>query len=191
MSSVVNGSADLNREHGRAELVCLQPGTCSERATLHLMGRDLPDASVTYVATFEDGLEMLKSRTSPEMLMFLPHVHHLARAATLDDRLELVPRLAFWLANPPLYLAGRVSERGATRCACIPDLRSLLIPIGVGDVEFVDAPNTQVAAQMVANGDSNLCITNDAGVERYGLRCISQLKKMDVYWIPVRKSGGV
>lgn len=187
MSSVVNRSIDSDRE--RAELICLQPGTCSERATLQLIERDRPHASITHVATFEDGLEMLKSGACPQMLMLLPHVHHLARAATLDDRLELVPRHAFWLANPPLYLAGRVS--GASRCACIPDLRPLLLPTGVRGVEFVDAPNTQVAAQMVASGDSDLCITNEAGVERFGLPCISQLKKMDVYWIPVRKSGGV
>lgn len=119
--------------------------------------------------------------------MLLPHVHELASQISKDAHFEVLPSYSFWLKNPPLYFAGALVDGFARHCACIATLRPLLTGVGCAkQLKYFDVANTQVAAQMVAEGGCDVCITNEAGTTRYGLQRIVELKPMNVYWIAMK-----
>jgi hypothetical protein len=78
-----------------------------------------------------------------------------------------------------LYLArGNGGER---KCASIKHIQALVTEEGM---EFVDAANTQKAAEMAASGEYYWCVTNQHGLDKHRLTVVRQLKEMLMDWMP-------
>ena len=104
-------------------IVCLEPGTCSARATLFFLaqhGARASEVELCHCSSFADAASLLRKRKSPRDLLFLPHLHELVADLTLSEEFLQRSDLAFWLENPPLFLArGRAGGRELCQSANI------------------------------------------------------------------------
>ena len=164
------------------QMHCLEPGTCSARATLYFLashGNESSDVGMRSYASFAEAVDAIRNGTLLSECVLVPHLHELVNELTLVEDFHLRTDLAFWLANPPLFLARGTSGDGS--CAGLSTLRTL---VSDEAFHFVDVPNTQEAARSVAERRSEYCITNASGLLRYGLTWVRQLKHISVYWLP-------
>ena len=161
-------------------IVSLEKGTCTDRAVGYFLKLErekregktggtpffCEEPVVIYKPTFDEMIAC--TRETSGNVMFIPHVRTdiSVRLAYTTEPWRCINEMVFVLANPPLYLAGKEATPGRT-CATLNRLQSL-VHESLG-LTFVEAENTQDAARQVHNGQADLCITNQKGVEIYQL----------------------
>lgn len=176
-------------------LVVLPEGTCCHRAALYFLKKIYPHGaavSLMAVNSFYEGMETCKKLDQGRSVgILIPDINEVNGVITWSQGFSCRKDLSFYLANPPLHFA--VSAISTTpahhgRCSSIPALRSALErnpdfqhPDGF---KFHDVHTTQEAALAAAEGESQYCLTNEAGLKRAGkrLRSILKLKKVDIHW---------
>ena len=171
------------------KIVSLEQGTCTDRAIqTEFLQRyeedfDTPIEEIIYKPSFWQ--MVWYAREHPGTLMLIPHLKtaiNNALSVTQIDRWRPLNNLVFPLANPPLYLANNGSKSETEICATLRDLQGLVEESA--NRTFLDALNTQHAAQLVAEGKADSCITNQNGVEVHGLEIRQKLKEMIILWHP-------
>lgn len=164
---------------GKFTIISLEPGTCTELAVKKFAVQCFSKKpKIQYVKTFEEAVDSCKKIKNS--ILLLCHLHHLCSDLECNIQWRSLPDLAFFLKNPPIYLAENQNIKGKT-CASIKTLQRLA---NIKNFKFIEAENTQQAAKMAANGQCRYSITNQTGLKKYHLSIVKELKKMTACWIP-------
>lgn len=162
---------------------CLEQGTCGYRAAEEFALRMGMAVQLCPHRSFQEAVEHARSSGSSDVAL-IPHIHPVAQQISLDAELFVQPGQVIAVPNPPLFLAG--TQAGLTAgasCASIPTLQRLLPPEVRAQLHFVEALTTQHAARLVVQGECDVCVTNESGVERHGLIPLCPLKHIVVAWM--------
>lgn len=166
---------------GKWTVVVLEEGTCCYRAGEEFATSAFEEKPTLLQApSFEKAMELA---AADKHILLLPHIHKLTGDVETSHKWESMGDRMFRLNNPPLYLVRNSSVTNG-QCASIERLKTLINPSDHGISSWVDADNTQEAARICADGDSEFCITNENGIEHHQLNIVAELKKMEICWHP-------
>jgi len=169
------------------ELVVLEEGTCTYRAGERFAQAAFEEAPCLVEArNFTEAIELAKSAGR---ILLLPHLANPAVVeVTYSNEWRDLPRFAFTYTNPPLHLARTSTDvsvlEAAGICAALKTIHRLTVPEEDGFSDWLWVDSTQQAAAVCAEGNAELCITNQHGLERYELTSVRELKKMVPLWLP-------
>ncbi len=166
------------------KIISLRSGTCTDRATKFLISnnKNFSDYEIMYVNSFKEGIKLMIESGGPEDRLLIPDVSDQYREVVMHKRFDKDIQSAFWYKNPPLYLAKRKDSISNKTCATLPVLQNLIND----EYDFIYKDNTQESAEYCLDGKSDLCVTNQNGLDTNDLEFVEVLKSIDVYWMPFK-----
>lgn len=183
------------------QLLALEPGTCSYRASLYWLswGRaaapfKVPkyDQQITVVDSFLEAGQKLENTVSEggeryqRTMVFVPHIHRAAALHSLNGRLRMLPEYSFALENPRLWLVKRRGNSVNYQSAVISGIPALwgLLPSAFAENRRVEALSTQDSARMVRESVVDIGIVNQHALEsNSALEEVESLRHLTVMWL--------
>lgn len=164
------------------KLVTLGPsGTSSDYVAKNYFKQSyLADIDIVLFNTFEDAAnEVLSGKAD---LLLVPHAYKNVNKFYMNPFLELEN---VFIYDTPMYgIATKVNNKNIiykrliSHEAPIPMISHYII----NDFEIEIANSTSMAAEMVANGSFEFCITNEEACKKYGLKFIESFRPINMSW---------
>lgn len=164
------------------KLVTLGPsGTSSDYVAKEYFKKShLAEIDITLFNTFEDAAkEVLNEKAD---LLLVPHAYKNVNKFYMHPSLQLEN---IFIYETPMYgIATKIDNKNSlyknliSHEAPIPMIKHFLI----NDVEIELANSTSIAAEMVANGSFEFCITNEMACQKHGLKFVKIFQPINMSW---------